>query len=224
MRDVTNHLSMKSPTPRDEESLVLGQHSALWGLFIFKDNWPSGLKLLPWNVVGVKTNCVSAYTIFSFLLGMLLLEWQWIAPYLGGQTLIWTQCTHWQEALLVMSLQFCIAKHLVSLQWIFSLKDHSCCNLKLIFFCREMLEAKTNLVCIKYIRYKKISFGVHRITFEAIFTLPWITSCTITRISYSQSNLCSSVSWLWNQIGLSALIWDRCILFPSDITEIHEVW
>lgn len=76
------------------------------------------------------------------------------------------------EALLVMSLQFCIAKHLVSLQWIFSLKDHSCCNLKLIFFCREMLEAKTNLVCIKYIRYKKISFGVHRITFEAIFTLP----------------------------------------------------
>jgi len=113
---------------------------------------------------------------------------------------------------------------LVCLQWIFSLKDHSHCILKLIFFCGEMFEAKTNLVCINYIRYKKISRRVHRITFEAIFTLPWITSCTIKGISYSWSDLYPSLSWLWNEINLSTLIQDRCIIFPNHITEPHEAW
>lgn len=35
-----------------------------------------------------------------------------------------------------------------------------------------MFEAKNNLVCINYIRYKKISLKMQRITFETIFTLP----------------------------------------------------
>lgn len=64
---------------------------------------------------------------------------------------------------------------------------------------------------------------MHGITFEAIFTLLWITSCRIKGISYSWSDLYSSVSWLCNEINLSTLIQDRCTVFPNHIKETHEV-
>lgn len=40
------------------------------------------------------------------------------------------------------------------------------------FPAQRCLKQKTNLVCIMFVRCKKISFRVCRITFEAIFTLP----------------------------------------------------
>lgn len=193
---------------------MLGQHSALRGLFMFKANWWSDLKLLPQNDVGVKINLLIALQhIFAsvsetVVRGAVDYSVPWRSNFDQDTALRWL-VYH------LSRLHLCIAKHIVCLQWMFSLKDHSHCNLKWIFFsAQRCLKQKTNLVCIMFVRCKKISFRVCRITFEAIFTLPWIISCTITGISYSQSNLYPTMSWLWNKISLSALIQDRCLIFP----------
>lgn len=201
---------------------MLGQHSALRGLFMFKANWSSDLKLLPQNDVGVKINLLIALQhIFAsvsetVIRGAVDYSVPWRSNFDQDTALRWLvyhlSCLH-----------LCIAKHVCNgcLAW----KITATATWNWFFFsAQRCLKQKTNLVCIMFVRCKKISFRVCRITFEAIFTLPWIISCTITGISYSQSNLYPTMSWLWNKISLSALIQDRCLIFPCDITETHNAW